>query len=110
MRPITKTVLQFAAGFLVVLAVSAVLAPWLHTFLPFKFDRILRRLIMIGTIALSLWLLRVRRESLGRMGLGWGPGAGRLFKTGFFVGISLVVMITLVQWGLGARIWRVHET
>lgn len=110
MKPITRTVLQFVAGFLVVLAVSAVLAPWLYTFLPYKFDRILRRLIMIGTIALSLWLLRVRRESLGRMGLDWGSPARRLFGTGFLVGIFLVVLITLVQWGLGARIWRVHET
>ena len=62
MREITKAVFKFLAGFVLVLAVSTLLAPWLYSFLPFKFDRILRRLIMIGTLGLVLWLMRERRR------------------------------------------------
>lgn len=110
MRQVTKDVLIFLAGFVVVLVASAFLAPWLYSFLPFKFDRILRRLIMIGTVILTIGLVRSRRESLGRLGLEWGPLGRRLAGYGFLLGILLVVLITAAQWGMGARFWRVHET
>ena len=110
MRPITRQVLKFLIGFVGVLALSAFLAPWLYTFLPFKFNRILRRLIMIGTLALVFWFLRVRRTSLGRLGLGWSKESLQLLGVGFPSGIFLAGTITLVQWSLGARFWYVHET
>ena len=107
---LSKQVLKFLIGFLGVLVVSAFLAPWLHTFLPFKFNRILRRLIMIGTLGLVFWFLRARRESLSRIGLGWRRGSPRFLAAGFLGGVLLVGVITLVQFGLGARFWQVHET
>lgn len=110
MREITRTVFKFLAGFLVVLVLSALLAPWLHTFLPFKFDRILRRLIMVGTLLLVLWLVRVRRESLSGLGLQWGKESRRFLWNGFLAGLALAWAITLLQWGLGARFWRLHDT
>jgi len=109
MREITKSVLKFFLGFLVVLAVSALLAPWLYSFLPFKFERILRRLIMIGTLGLVGWLLAARRQSLGQIGLAWHPASLRQWGRGFFLGILLVGSMTVAQGFLGARMWRLND-
>lgn len=110
MREVTRTFLKLVIGFLGVLVLSALLAPGLAAFLPFKFDRILRRLIMVGTLLLVAWLLRRRRESVSRMGLGWNQGSLRLLGGGLLVGIAMVAGIDLIQWGIGARLWRLHET
>jgi len=106
MREITKSVFKFLLGFVMVLVVSAVLTPWLFTFLPFKFDRILRRLIMVGTLLLVGWLAKERRESFGRLRLGWTKENLRLLGRGFLGGVFLVVVLTAVQWALGVRFWR----
>ena len=106
MREITRDVIRFLLGFVIILVVSALLAPWLHTFLPFKFDRILRRLIMIGTLFLVWGLVRSRRESLGRLGLGWGSRSFPQFGTGFLGGALLVAAITVIQWKMGVRFWK----
>lgn len=106
MKGVTKSVLQFSIGFIMVLIVSALLAPWLYTFLPFKFDRILRRLIMIGTLVLVWGLFKQRRESLGRIGLGWREDSRRLLSSGFLSGLGIILLISAVQWVLGARVWQ----
>jgi hypothetical protein len=111
MREITKTVLVFVIGFIGVLVLSAFLAPWLFTFLPFKFDRILRRCIMVGTLLLVGWVVwRRRRETVGRFGLEWSPARGRLLGRGFLAGLAIVALMTGLQWALGARLWRLDES
>ena len=109
MREITRSLLKFLLGFIVVLIVSALLAPWLHTFLPFKFDRILRRLIMIGTLLLVWGLVRSHRESLKELGLGKPKEGFSFFGKGFLFGLGLVVLLSVVQWYLGARFWHLTD-
>jgi membrane protease YdiL (CAAX protease family) len=111
MRDITRTVLVFLIGFVLILLLSAFLAPWLASFLPFKFDRILRRCIMIGTLGLVAWVLRVRgKETLSRLGLKWGKPSLQVLGFGFLGGALLVVLMSGAQWALGARFWKLHET
>ena len=110
MKGMTRNALIFLLGFVVVLIVSAFLSPWLFTFLPFKFDRILRRLIMIGALLLVGWLIRVRRQNLLKMGLVWEPESPKFLGQGFLIGTGLVVLISLAQWALGARFWQVYHT
>lgn len=106
MKPVTRTVLEFLLGFVIVLLVSALLAPWIYSLFPFKFDRILRRLIMIGTLFLVWGLVRSRRESLGRLGLVWGSRSLPQFGMGFLGGALLVAAITVIQWRMGVRFWK----
>ncbi|MBI4115437.1 MAG: CPBP family intramembrane metalloprotease [Candidatus Omnitrophica bacterium] len=110
MREISKTLLKFLIGFVVVVIISAFLAPLLYQILPFKFDRILRRLIMIGTVILMIGLVRARRESLGKLGLGWNDKSLPLMVKGFLGGMAFAIVVSLIQWGIGARIWRLHQT
>lgn len=110
MKEARKSVLKFLLGFLVVLIASAFLAPWIYAVFPYKFDRILRRLIMIGTILLGIWLVRERRESLGRIGLEWKEGSLKQGGSGFAFGVLLIILMTLIQWGIGVRMWKLYET
>jgi len=111
MREITKTVLGFLVGFILVMVLSAFLAPWLATFLPFKFDRILRRCIMIGTLLLVARLIWARRkETWGRFGLAWNTERGRLLIAGFLAGVVLIGGMSLLQWALGVRFFQLYES
>ena len=111
MRDITRTILQFLLGLAAVIVVSAFLAPWVYQILPFfKFDRILRRLIMIGALVLVAGLIRSRRENPGRLGLEWRKESSRLLGVGFCSGAIVVLVVTLGQWALGARLWQLYET
>ncbi len=109
MRTISKDVLTFLIGFVMVLIMSALLAPWLYTFLPFKFDRILRRLIMIGSLVLFYGLVRSRRQNLAGLGLAWNKRSLPLLGQGLGMGILLVIVLVLLQWKLGVRFWSLSD-
>lgn len=84
-----------------VLVASALLAPLLHDVLPYPFDRIFRRLVMIGAILGVLVLVRFRKETFVRYGLAWTGDSGRQLRVGFalgFFGLLVFVPISVV-WG-----------
>ncbi len=109
MREISKSVIKFIFGLVIVFIVSAFLAPWLFTFLPFKFERILRRLIMIGALGLVFWLMRVQGLKWSRMGLRWQKESLLILVKGLLTGIFIVISMTVFQWALGARFWQPSE-
>ncbi len=84
-----------------VLALSVFLAPVLFDILPFKFERIFNRLIMIFTIALAVWAVWSRQlsfptESLRWKGFGW---AG--FISAFAAGFLTLISISFLKMGFG---------
>lgn len=84
-----------------VLALSVFLAPILFDILPFKFERIFNRLIMIFTITLAVWAVWTRQlsfpaESLRWKGFGW---AG--FISAFAAGFLTLISISFLKIGFG---------
>lgn len=84
-----------------VLALSVVLAPILFEFLPFKFERIFNRLIMIFTITLAVWAVWTRQlsfpvESLRWKGFGWPA-----FVSAFAAGFITLLSVSFLKMGLG---------
>jgi len=84
-----------------VLTLSVFLAPVLFDILPFKFERIFNRLIMIFTIALAVWAVWSRQlsfpsESLRWKGFGW---AG--FISAFAAGFLTLISISFLKMGFG---------
>lgn len=102
MKSFLKFILIMAGIFLL----SAVLAPWFHTFLPFKFERIFNRLVMIFSFAAIFIFVRFHRELLRDYGLSW-PNKQNLsyFFTAFFVGVLVLVLLAVIQLILGYSIW-----
>lgn len=92
-----KGFLKFVAVFTGVLLLSAMLAPLLHDFLPFKFERIFHRLIMIFSIASVLCFVRIRKETLVRFGMDWRPESPALLGTGFLTACLLLLLYTFTE-------------
>ena len=82
-----KGFLKFIAIFSGILLVSAFLAPILYDFLPFKFERIFNRIVMIGTLLAIVIFVRVNKETFSRLGLMWKKASPALLVTGFLAGV-----------------------
>lgn len=96
-----KGFLKLIGVFAGILLVSAVLAPILYDFLPFKFERIFNRLVMIGAIGSVLLFVRVRRDMIVRYGLEWQKTSPALFLKGFLTAVILLILFTAVEMSAG---------
>ncbi|HOW59890.1 MAG TPA: CPBP family intramembrane metalloprotease [Candidatus Omnitrophota bacterium] len=104
-----KGFLKFVSIFISILLLSAVLAPLLYDFLPFKFEKIFHRLVMIFSIASVLFFVRVRRETLVRFGLDWRQDSPALFSTGFFTAFLMLLLFTGTEFLVGNAHWGLRD-
>ncbi len=91
--------LKFLLIFFGILFLSAWLAPILFKFLPFKFEKIFNRLIMISSLAAILAFVRVRKETFAEYGLIWQGNSGRWLLQGFVAGVGTLFAVTLFRLG-----------
>lgn len=105
-----KSFLKFIAVTAAVLLGSAILAPILVKFLPFKFEKIFNRLIMISTLAAVVAFVRVTPESLARYGLTREPKMWKLIFAGFLGGVGTLLILTFVKLGFGAAQVSIEKT
>lgn len=100
-----RRIAAIAASVVAVIAGSVVLAPVLHALLPFSFHVVFKRLLMVGALIVIVAFVRVRRETLSRLGL--APRADSLGHTiaGFAGGVAGLIALVGVAllWG-GATI------
>lgn len=104
-----KSFFKFLAVCLVILFASALLTPWLFTFLPYKFEKIFNRLVMVSSVAAAILFVRIRRETFADYGLLWRRDRLSLFLTGFWAAFLTLVILTGVRMVLGSSAWAVHE-
>ena len=90
-----KKIFKLLFIFGVILLISAVLAPVLFKVLPFKFERIFNRLVMIQTILAALLFVRVRKDALSHYGLRWSPGELPLLGRGFAGGLVMMGVVAV---------------
>lgn len=109
-----KTVLKFIVILAVILLLSAFLAPILFDYLPFKFERIFNRLVMIFVLIAVFLFVRFRKETFHQYGLIWDQGSSPYFLKGFFAGfvtLFLAVVVEMVfhhaRWTFGANFEKV---
>lgn len=92
-----KGFIRFVVIFGSILLLSAFLAPFLYDFLPFKFERIFNRLVMIGTLLAIAIFVRIKKETLCRFGLLWGRRSLPLLMTGFLAGILTLLLTSALN-------------
>ena len=97
--------------FLLILAgiilLSAFLAPPLFRILPFKFERIFNRLIMIFSFAAIFTFVRFRRDTFKSYGLTWlNSRHASDLGIGFLAGFITLSLLAVVKIGLGYAFWR----
>lgn len=103
-----KATIKLLIVWILTLLVSAWLAPFLFVILPFEFERILTRLIMlIAMTAIYVLYLRGREAEMLLAGLA-GASKRRHFSLGFAFGVAMLVFIVILEVLLGTRIVQVN--
>lgn len=103
-----KSFLKFLLILCGVFLLSMLLAPVLFKILPFKFEKIFNRLIMIFSFVAIAVFVRVDRAKLAGYGLCRVPEIPRLILTGFFGGVITLVLLTAVKMIAGVAHWDVE--
>ena len=101
-----KGLIKFILIFTSILLVSAFLAPILFEFLPFKFERIFNRLVMIFSLTAIVLFVRIRVESLKKFGLIWEPQSMPLYGIAFLVGAATLLVLALGKSQVGMVFWQ----
>ncbi|HTL46910.1 MAG TPA: CPBP family glutamic-type intramembrane protease [Verrucomicrobiae bacterium] len=104
-----KPFLKFVGLCAAVLLLSCLLAPLLHSFLPFKFERIFRRLVMIFTLAAVFFAVKSRRLYFPASTLAWSRSSLIFLALGFSGGLLTLVLLAAAKAGLGIVGWNVTD-
>lgn len=104
-----KSFLKFLSAALIVLLLSAFLAPILFRFLPYKFERIFNRLVMILTLAAVAFLVRIKRETLAKLGLLWNRDSPRELFLSFSIGVATLAVLLGAHFLFRHAIWKVAQ-
>ncbi len=92
-----KSFLKFILVFSGILLLSAFLAPLLFKVLPFKFERIFNRLVMIFSLAAIVFFVRIRKQDLKNAGLIDVPRAKHFFLFSFASGFGILILLMFVK-------------
>lgn len=101
--------LKLFAAFILILAASAFLAPWIHEFTGFRFERVLSRLVMVLTlVAVFLWL-RYHEHTFEPYGLKLAPDWKKWCLKGFALGFMTLLLLTGLEVALGGREFELNS-
>ena len=101
-----KSFFKFLFIFGIILLLSAFLAPILFDFLPFKFERIFNRLVMIFSITAAFFFVRIGPETFRRYGLDWQTNSSPLLLKGFVLGVFTLIFLLGIEIAGGAVTWN----
>lgn len=96
-----KKTLLFLLSFLGVLALAVLLSPLLFQILPYKFERIFNRIIMIGVLVCVVAFVRIRKETFIEYGLSWKTDSLRLLLTAFLAPVIVLSLYVTLQIFMG---------
>lgn len=101
-----KSFFKFILIIFIIGLLSAVLAPILYRILPmFKFERIFNRLIMIGVITASVLFVRIRKDTLSKLGLSWRSDSLYLWACAFIISVLILSLFTGIRILAGTAEW-----
>lgn len=100
-----KSFLKFLLVTACVFLLSMALAPVLFKILPFKFEKIFNRLVMIFSFAAIAVFVRVDRAKLAGYGLNRVPGMAQMIAAGFLTGAGFLTVLTFIKMAAGVAYW-----
>ncbi|MFZ5802964.1 MAG: CPBP family intramembrane glutamic endopeptidase [Candidatus Omnitrophota bacterium] len=101
---------RFFGVLVAVVLASALLAPILFDFLPYKFERIFNRLVMIGTLVAVVFFVRIGRSTLQDYGLLWERKRSPRILAGFFgAGFGTLFLLLCVKLLFDQAAWRFRD-
>ncbi len=104
-----KIFLKAVAVFAAILLVSAALTPVLDDLLPYKFEKIFRRMVMVLTLLAVALFVKVRRETLVRFEMDWRKDSAALLGKGLLIGFGVLTAFTLTEFLIGNARWAPRD-
>ncbi len=101
MKKAARILLSLLAGVLI----SAFLAPILHQFLPFKFEKILNRLLIISIVIVCFVFVRFDKNFFREIGFQKGYFNFRNWLSGFVLSCAVLFALVFLELNLGAMGW-----
>ncbi len=99
--------LQFIAGLVIVLVGAAIIAPLLNPFIPYEFDRILSRTVLVLFIGLVIFLIAKNRGVDWKYyGLSWDDSSAMRLTQAFLIGFLTLAAMIFVEILAGVRSWH----
>lgn len=89
--------------FIIILLLSAFLAPFIYKIAPFKFERILSRLVMVFSLLAIVFFVRIRRRDLEKYGFSAADNWLSLLRQGFAAGFLTLAVLTGLEILMGGR-------
>ncbi len=100
-----KPLFKFFLLFIGIVLLSAFLAPVLFDFLPFKFEKIFNRLVMIFSVAAAIFFVRIRRQTLVNYGLLGKSGSLSLLLVSLASGAAILFLWDGLKIAFGTAVW-----
>ncbi len=104
-----KSFFKFLIVFGLILIASAVLAPFLYQHLPFKFEKIFNRLVMIFSLVAAVAFIRIRRDMFELYRPYWQREGIKYFFITFIAAVLVLSVLTVVKIALGYAGWAITE-
>ncbi len=92
-----KKTFLFVLSFAAVLLLAVFISPLLYQILPYKFERIFNRIVMVGTLICVAVFVRIKKETLSEFGLIWKKDSLRFLMTAFLAPIVILSLYVGLQ-------------
>ncbi len=104
-----KKVALFLLSFIAVLLLAVFLSPLLYQVLPYKFERIFNRIVMVGTLICVAVFVRIKKETLAEYGLIWQKDSLRFLMTAFIAPVIILSVYVALQMMVGEAVLSIKD-
>ncbi len=103
-----KKTFLFLLSFIAVLLLAVFISPLLFHVLPYKFERIFNRIVMIGTLICVAAFVRIRRENLSQYGLLFDVRAIQMLSIAFICPVVVLSIYVALQSLFGEAVYSLQ--
>jgi len=104
-----KKTFLFILSFGAVLLLAVFLSPLLYQILPYKFERIFNRIVMVGTLVCVVIFVRIKKETFVQYGLTWQNDSLRFLLTAFFAPVIVLSLYVALQVFVGEAVLSIRD-
>lgn len=104
-----KKAFLFILSFVAVLLLAVFLSPLLYQILPYKFERIFNRIVMVGTLICVALFVRIKKETFTEYGLIWQKDSLRFLMTAFLAPVVVLSLYVGVQILVGEAVFSLKD-
>jgi len=104
-----KKAFLFILSFAAVLLLAVFLSPLLYQILPYKFERIFNRIVMVGTLICVALFVRIKKETFAEYGLIWQKDSLCFLLTALIAPVLVLSIYVALQIAVGEAVFSLRD-